>query len=88
MGEKCTHLNQIRDVVPSADGCEECLAIGDTWVHLRMCLVCGHAGCCDTSKNKHAAKHFHDTGHPIVKSIEPGDDWAWCYTDKIYLWSP
>ncbi len=87
MVEKCTHLNQIRDVVPSADGCEECLAIGDTWVHLRMCLVCGHAGCCDTSKNKHATRHFHDTGHPIVKSIEPGDSWAWCYTDKIYLWS-
>ena len=88
MAEQCTHLDQVREVTPSADGCEDCLAIGDTWVHLRMCLICGHVGCCDSSKNRHATKHFSDTGHPIMKSVEPGDDWAFCYIDKIYFLSP
>src|ERR1700747_1408814 len=75
----CTHINQIRPVTPSAPGCEDCLRIGDSWVHLRLCLECGHVGCCDSSKNKHATKHFHATRHPIVQSFEPGEDWGWCY---------
>ncbi len=79
----CTHLDTIRDVRPSADGCEECLKMGDTWVHLRMCLECGHSGCCDSSKNKHATKHFHGSHHPIVTSREPGEHWKFCYIDDI-----
>ena len=78
----CTHLDQIHDVTPSAKGCEDCLKIGGTWVHLRMCLTCGHVGCCDHSPNRHATKHYHDTGHPIVRSQEPGETWRWCYLDQ------
>jgi uncharacterized UBP type Zn finger protein len=81
----CSHLALIQDVIPSASGCEECLAIGDTWVHLRLCLICGHVGCCDNSKNKHATKHFHATGHPIIQSFEPGENWQWCYIDETIL---
>ncbi len=81
----CSHLDQIRPVFPSAPGCEDCLLIGDVWVHLRICLTCGHAGCCDTSKNKHAAKHAEETEHPIIMSLEPGDGWAWCFPDETYL---
>ena len=62
---------------------EECVKTGDTWVHLRMCLICGHAACCDSSKNKHATKHFHHTKHPLMRSIEPGETWVWCYVDEI-----
>jgi Zn-finger in ubiquitin-hydrolases and other protein len=80
--ERCTHTDQIRDIQPSARGCEECLEIGDTWVHLRECLVRGHVGCCDSLKNKHATKHFLDISHPTVASFEPGEDWRWCYVDK------
>src|ERR1700722_19270921 len=79
----CPHLKQIRPVSPNTEGCEECLALGDDWVHLRLCLTCGHVGCCDSSKNKHATKHFHSTGHPIMKSAQPGEDWGWCYIDEI-----
>ena len=79
----CTHLNQIKDVIPTAKGCEECLKTGDWWVHLRICRICGHVGCCDESPNKHATKHFHATGHPIIQSIEPGENWLWCYVDKV-----
>jgi len=78
----CAHLDEIREVTPSAAGCEECLQLGDAWVHLRLCLICGHVGCCDNSKNKHAAAHFRATGHPIVRSHEPGEDWRWCYVDE------
>ena len=78
----CTPLDQIKPVTPNTDGCEECLKMGDTWVHLRMCLICGHVGCCDSSKNKHAAKHYHTTGHAIIKSAEQGEDWRWCYVDE------
>ncbi len=77
--KECQHLAQIRDVTPSAEGCEECLQTGDTWVHLRLCRICGHVGCCDDSKNKHARKHFEATGHAIIQSIEPGEEWGWCY---------
>jgi uncharacterized UBP type Zn finger protein len=85
MTPQCSHINQIQKVVPSADGCEECLAMGDTWVHLRICETCGHVGCCDNSKNKHATKHFHKTNHPIIKSFEPGEEWGWCYIDRIFF---
>ncbi len=82
---ECTHLDQIKDVEPGAQGCEECLQMGDTWVHLRECLICGHVGCCDSSKNKHATKHFHATGHPLVQSFQPGEDWIWCYVDEVVM---
>ena len=85
MANNCTHLNQIKKVTPSAKGCEECLKMGDTWVHLRLCLSCGHVGCCDNSKNKHATKHFHHTKHPIIRSFQPGEDWGWCYVDELYF---
>ncbi len=83
MTDACAHLEAIRDVVPSAKGCEDCLKLGDTWVHLRLCLTCGHVGCCDNSKNRHATRHYRDTGHPIMRSIEPGETWAWCYVDEL-----
>lgn len=81
----CTHLNAIRDVTPSAQGCEECLKMGDPWVHLRECLICGHVGCCDSSKNKHATQHFHATAHPIIQSFQPGENWRWCYVDQDFV---
>jgi CPA2 family monovalent cation:H+ antiporter-2 len=81
----CAHLGMARAVRPRARGCEECLQMGDTWVHLRLCMTCGHVGCCDSSKNKHASKHFPATEHPIIKSLERGEDWAWCYADETYL---
>jgi uncharacterized UBP type Zn finger protein len=68
-----------QSVEPSSHGCEECLALGDDWVHLRLCLTCGHVGCCDSSKNRHATRHFHATQHRTIKSFEPDEDWAWCY---------
>jgi len=79
----CSHLDQIQDVTPSAQGCEECLQMGDRWVHLRICKICGHVGCCDNSKNKHATKHFHSTGHPIIQSFQPGETWLYCYPDEL-----
>lgn len=85
MAKECTHLDQIRPVVPSADGCEECLALGDRWVHLRLCLICGHVSCCDASKNKHATKHYNQTQHPIIQSFEPGESWLWCYPDQLFM---
>jgi len=86
MRVSCTHLDQVNDVTPATpDGCEECLQMGDTWVHLRFCLICGHVGCCDSSKNKHATKHFHATGHPLVQSFQPGESWIWCYVDNVMM---
>ena len=86
MPANCKHLGQVHDVRPrTPQGCEECLRIGDKWVHLRICLECGHVGCCDTSENKHATAHFHQTDHPVVKSLETFDDWAWCYVDEDYI---
>ncbi len=82
---RCEHLRQVQLVNPSSEGCEECLKLGDEWVHLRMCLECGHVGCCDSSKNKHATRHFHGTGHPIVRSFEPGETWAWCYPHQDFV---
>jgi uncharacterized UBP type Zn finger protein len=85
MADQCTHLDQIRAVGPQSRGCEECLRMGDSWVHLRMCLTCGNVGCCDSSKNRHATKHFHATSHPLIRSLEPGEEWAWCYVDEVGL---
>jgi uncharacterized UBP type Zn finger protein len=79
----CSHLKQIRFTDTNIHVCKECVARGDTWVHLRLCLECGHVGCCDDSKNKHATKHFHRTRHPLVRSIEPGESWIWCYKDNV-----
>jgi uncharacterized UBP type Zn finger protein len=81
----CSHLDLIRDVTPSADGCEDCLRTGSWWVHLRLCLTCGHVGCCDSSPNRHASAHARASGHPIIRSLEPGEDWAWCYVDEVVL---
>ncbi len=81
----CAHVGSIRDLEPQTHVCEECLAKGDTWLHLRMCMTCGHVACCDDSKNKHATAHFHTTGHPIMRSIEPGEDWMWCFVDRMVL---
>ena len=82
---RCEHLGQIRDVSPNSDGCEECLKIGQEWVHLRLCLECGHVGCCDSSIGKHATKHFHSTRHAIMRSLEPGETWGWCFVDQTML---
>ena len=86
MAKRCTHIDQIRAVEPEAqDVCPECVALGDSWVHLRWCRTCGHVGCCDSSKNKHATKHFHRTKHPVMKSLEPGETWGRCYVDDLEL---
>jgi uncharacterized UBP type Zn finger protein len=83
----CAHTTaaHIKKVTPSSKGCEDCLKIGGTWVHLRECLECGHVGCCDSSLHKHATAHFHETKHPIMRSFEPGEDWRWCYIDQTYV---
>jgi len=85
MSAQCSHLDRIQQVTPSAAGCEECLKLGDRWVHLRMCLICGHIGCCDSSPHQHATKHFHTTNHPLMQSAESGEDWIWCYVDEIAM---
>ena len=82
---KCTHTNDIQPVAPNTQGCADCLKSGDRWVNLRLCLTCGHVGCCDSSKNRHAHKHFEETGHPIIESFEPGQNWRWCYVDRAYI---
>jgi uncharacterized UBP type Zn finger protein len=81
----CSHLDQIKDITRQSDGCAKCVAVGDTWTALRMCLTCSHVGCCDSSKNRHATKHFNETKHPIIQSVEPGQDWKWCYIDEQYV---
>lgn len=83
MAETCEHLRSPGDAPPRSDGCEECLRAGDTWVHLRRCLRCGHVGCCDDSKNRHATRHFRTSRHPVIQSFEPGETWKWCYVDEI-----
>lgn len=80
---RCRHLGQARPVRPSAPGCEECLAIGSPWVHLRICLSCGHVGCCDSSPNRHANGHHATTGHPLIRSLELGERWGWCFVDAV-----
>lgn len=86
MAENCAHLGEIEQPAPrTPGGCEECLQTGDRWVHLRLCETCGHVGCCDSSPNKHATKHFRATEHPIVKSFEKGENWGWCYVDELFF---
>jgi uncharacterized UBP type Zn finger protein len=85
MSQGCMHLEQAdhrsHGVTPSGQGCVECLKAGGVWVHLRLCLTCGHVGCCDNSPGQHATRHFHGTQHPVIRSYEPGEDWAYCYPD-------
>jgi uncharacterized UBP type Zn finger protein len=83
----CTHLDHVKvtELPESVDGCEDCLASGDKWLHLRICLECGHVACCDSSPNRHATAHSQETGHPIMRSLQPGEDWAWCYEDEVAL---
>ena len=79
------HIDKIHSVTPSAQGCEDCLKIGGSWVQLRLCLTCGHVGCCDSSPNKHATKHYRETTHPIIEAFPSEDPWRWCYVDQRYL---
>ena len=81
----CSHLDEItvRELPLSVDGCEDCLRTGGKWLHLRICLSCGQAGCCDDSPNRHATAHYHATSDPIIRSLEPGEDWSWCYVDEV-----
>jgi uncharacterized UBP type Zn finger protein len=82
----CPHLASIHPIPPrTPNGCEECLEIGSSWLHLRLCLHCGHVGCCDSSPLKHATRHFHQRGHPVIASFEPGERWAWCYVEQTIL---
>ncbi len=81
----CGHAASVRDVVPDGEGCGECVAAGDEWVHLRECMTCGAVRCCDSSKNKHASRHARTAGHPIARSFEPGEDWMWCYADGMLV---
>lgn len=84
--KQCEHLGEIREVSPdSTEGCTDCLREGTRWVHLRECLVCGHIACCDNSPRKHATAHWHATDHPVMRSAEPGETWAWCYPDNLYI---
>ena len=80
----CSHLDQIKVEPPeSVEGCAECMKAGDQWVPLRMCMSCGQVGCCDSSPNRHASKHAGETGHPIIRSAQPGEDWCWCFEDEV-----
>jgi uncharacterized UBP type Zn finger protein len=83
----CNHRDHVRvtELPESIQGCEECLKTGDGWVHLRICLECGKVGCCDSSPNRHASAHARESGHPIIRSIEPGESWAWCFVDETPL---
>ncbi len=84
---QCTHLDQVEitELPESVAGCEECLKIGDPWLHLRICLTCGKVGCCDDSPNKHASAHAREDGHPLIRSLEPEEEWSWCYIDDLGL---
>ena len=81
----CAHLKKAKPIEPNASGCEECLKMGDTWVHLRLCMECGHVGCCDSSKNKHATRHYRAVHHPVIRSLEPGEAWGYCYVDDDFV---
>jgi uncharacterized UBP type Zn finger protein len=83
MASACEHLSHPKITKTKTHGWEECVKMGDQWVHLRLCMDCGHVGCCDSSKNKHATRHFHTTKHPIIRSVEPGESWTWCYVDEV-----
>lgn len=83
----CTHLDsvQLARLPEAVDGCEDCLASGEPWLHLRICLECGKVGCCDDSPNRHARAHAHEAGHPLIRSLEPGESWSWCFVDSVPL---
>jgi uncharacterized UBP type Zn finger protein len=85
MARSCTHLDTIEHMEgrEGVEGCEECLKMGATWVHLRRCAQCGKVGCCDSSPNRHATAHHRDSGHPIIRSLEPGEEWFYCYEDDV-----
>ena len=87
---ECTHLDQVTvtELPQSVEGCEDCLAQGTKWLHLRICLSCGHVGCCDDSPERHATAHSRSTGHQIIRSLQPGEDWCWCFTDEIPMRIP
>jgi uncharacterized UBP type Zn finger protein len=87
---RCTHLDSvaIAELPPAVDGCEDCLAAGGVWLHLRICLACGHVGCCDDSPDRHATAHAQSTGHQIIRSLEPGEDWSWCFADQLAMRIP
>jgi hypothetical protein len=85
MRRRCSHGGSIQKVMPSAQGCEECLKSGSRWVHLRLCRTCGHVGCCDESDYRHATAHFQETGHPIIEGYDPPEGWGWCFVDKMML---
>ena len=87
---QCTHLDtiEITELPAEVAGCEDCLATGGVWLHLRICLNCGHVGCCDDSPNQHASRHATASGHPIIRSLEPGEDWCWCYVDELLMRIP
>ena len=87
MSNSCTHLDHvlISELPEAVEGCEGCLASGGKWLHLRICLECGYVGCCDDSPNRHASEHAETAGHPIIRSLEPGEDWCWCYLDEITM---
>ena len=83
--DECTHVASLKPVHPKTpNGCEECLKMGSRWVHLRLCMNCGHVGCCDSSPNRHATKHFKATEHPVIRSFEPGEEWAYCYEHDAF----
>lgn len=86
----CTHLGaiQITELPPAVEGCEDCLAAGTPWLHLRICLHCGHVGCCDSSPQRHASAHARASEHPIIRSLEPGEDWSWCFVDEVGMLIP
>ena len=86
----CTHLDtiQVTELPENVAGCEDCLRIGGVWLHLRICLECGHVGCCDDSPNRHATAHYHESAHPLIRSLEPGEEWSWCYVDEAAMLIP
>lgn len=86
----CTHLDQVQvtQLPDAVDGCEDCLASGDKWLHLRICLGCGKVGCCDDSPNRHASAHAQASGHPLIRSLEPGEEWSYCFVDEVALLIP
>jgi hypothetical protein len=88
VADNCSHLELAQEVTPSGTGCGECLAVGDRWVHLRVCMICGQVGCCDNSKNRHARAHFGSSGHALIQSYEPGEEWWWCYLDELVFLVP
>jgi uncharacterized UBP type Zn finger protein len=89
-GGACTHLDsvEITELPDDVPGCAKCLAAGDPWCHLRICLTCGEVGCCDSSPNKHASRHAAEDGHPLMRSIQPGEDWSWCFVDELAMRIP